>query len=56
MQNTLKKKSIRPSGFSKYCVGLSLLNSDLRRNSLKDKYLLINKIENEYNRSNGRQY
>lgn len=31
----LRKRGIRPSSISKYCVGTSLLNPDLRQNKLK---------------------
>jgi hypothetical protein len=50
--NTLiKKLSVHPTGFSKYCMGTALLYDLPRKNILKSKMLLINKIENEYNRS-----
>jgi hypothetical protein len=44
----LKKMSIHPCGFSKYCVGVSLLYNLPRKNIIKPKLLLLNKIENEY--------
>jgi hypothetical protein len=44
----LKEFSIRSTGFSKYCVGASLLYDLPRRNTIKSKLLLINKIENEF--------
>lgn len=44
---TLKKLGIRQTGFSKYCIGASLLYDLPRRNLIKPKLLLINKIENE---------
>lgn len=47
----LKKLSVHPTGFSKYCMGTALLYDMPRKNILKPKILLINKIENEYNRS-----
>jgi hypothetical protein len=47
----IKDKSIRPTGFSKYCLGVSLLNNGVRKNMLKEKVLLVNKIKNEFNRS-----
>lgn len=46
----LKSQLIRPAGFSKYCIGVSLLNENARKNGLKEKHLLIDKIEIEYNR------
>jgi len=44
----LKKFSVQPHGFSKYCYGASALHDLPRRNLLKSKILLINKIENEH--------
>ena len=49
--NMLKELSIQPTGFSKYCIGNALLYDLPHRNILKAKFLMINKIENEYNRS-----
>jgi hypothetical protein len=49
--NILKEYSVHPTGFSKYCIGTSILHNPPRKNILKSKFLLINKIENEYNRS-----
>jgi len=46
----LKDCLIRPTGFSKYCVGTAFLYDLPRKNILKPKLLLINKIENEFNR------
>ncbi len=50
LSEILKSQMIRPVGFSKYCIGVSLLNENARKNTLKEKFLLIDKIENEYNR------
>lgn len=47
----LKKLGIRSSGFSKYAAGMALLNSVPKKNSLKPKMILINKIRNEYYRN-----
>jgi hypothetical protein len=44
----LKSLSVRSWGFSKYCIGTSLLYDLPRKNTLKSKLLLIKKIENEY--------
>jgi hypothetical protein len=44
----VKKLAIYPTGFSKYCVGSALLNDTLKKNALKPKLLLLNKLENEY--------
>ena len=43
-----RKIGIRPAGFSKYCVGSSLLMDMPRKNILKPTLLLLNKIENGY--------
>ena len=43
-----KKMGIRSYGFSKYCVGSALLNNYAKKNILKPKFLLLNKIQNEY--------
>ena len=50
LANILKKNSIHPTGFSKYCIGTSILYSLPRINMLKPKLLLIKKIENEFNK------
>lgn len=47
----LREISARPTGFSKYCVGSALVNKMENANSLKPKIILINKIENEFNKS-----
>ena len=44
----LKEFSIRPTSFSKYCIGTSLLYDLPRKNTIKSKLLLINRIENEF--------
>lgn len=46
-QDAMKQLCIRPSGFSKYCMGSALLDESLKRNVLKPKFLLLNKIEKE---------
>jgi hypothetical protein len=47
------KSGIHPVGFSKYCIGNSLLLDVQRKNVLKQRLLLLNKIENEYSKSTG---
>jgi hypothetical protein len=47
----LKSYLVRPTGFSKYCFGNGILNDVSRKNLIKPKVLLLNRIENEYNRS-----
>jgi len=48
MTKILKDLSVRPTGFSKYCIGNSILYDLPRMNILKSKHLLIKRIENEY--------
>lgn len=48
ISSVLKSQAIRPTGFSKYCIGTSMLYDIPRKNILKSKLLLINKIENEF--------
>jgi hypothetical protein len=48
MTKILKDFSVRPTGFSKYCFGNSILYDLPHMNLLKSKHLLIKRIENEY--------
>jgi hypothetical protein len=50
-ENALKELNIRPSGFSKYCIGSAMVHDIPRKNILKQNFLHINKIKNEYFRS-----
>jgi len=50
-EKALKDLTIRPSGFSKYCIGSAVVNNNPRKNILKRNFLQINKIKNEYYRS-----
>lgn len=43
-----RKLGIRKYGFSKYCIGSALLNDHPKTNILKPKFLILNKIQNEY--------
>jgi len=45
----VKQLNIYPSGFSKYCIGSALLNDSVKKNMIKPKLLLLNKLENECN-------
>ena len=46
--NTLKKYRIKPSGFSKYCIGRTLTYKDcVKPGGFKSKLLQLNKIANE---------
>lgn len=49
--NILKDLSGHPCGFSKYCVGVSILCDAPKKNMVKSRLLLINKIENEISSS-----
>ncbi len=45
----IRSLSFFPVGFSKYCTGLALLYDVPKKNILKQKILLLNRIENEFN-------
>ena len=47
----VRRLSVYPAGFSKYCIGNAIIYDIPRKNILKPTLLLINKIENECNRS-----
>ena len=47
----LKDMGVRRTGFSKYAVGMALVNRTARQNNLKPKFLLINRIRDEYYRN-----
>ncbi len=42
----IKKHHIRKSGMSKYCVGMALLNKNIKQNNFKERILKINKLKN----------
>lgn len=42
-----KEMGIRSSSMSKYCIGMALLNKDLKSNKFKSKLLFIDKIKHE---------
>lgn len=44
LAQTLKKYSIMPTGFSKYCIGMILLYDKLKFNAFKPKLLKLKKI------------
>jgi hypothetical protein len=44
----LKDLQIRPSGFSKYCMGNILINNTPKTNILKSKLLTLEKIKDDY--------
>ncbi|WP_423127701.1 polyphosphate polymerase domain-containing protein [Gaoshiqia sp. Z1-71] len=43
----LKSHQIRQESFSKYCIGMALLNLEVKNNLFKEKILKIKKIEHE---------
>jgi hypothetical protein len=45
----LKQLGIRRSGFSKYAMGMAMVNGAPKQNNLKPKILLIKKIRDEFN-------
>ena len=45
----VKQLNIYPAGFSKYCIGSAMLNDSVKKNMIKPKLLLLNKLENECN-------
>lgn len=44
LQFALRDKRIKPSGFSKYCIGRTVTDSELKRNAFKGKLRSIQKI------------
>ncbi len=52
ISDILKAGHIHPVGFSKYCMGTATLKDLPHKNVLKSKFLILNKIENEYFRNN----
>jgi hypothetical protein len=42
----MRNQRIRPQGFSKYCIGVSLLYGQVKKNSLKPKLLRLEKLLN----------
>lgn len=43
----LRQLRVKPSGFSKYCIGSMITNPSLKRNRFKKKYVRINKLVNK---------
>jgi hypothetical protein len=50
-RSAVLKSGIHPVGFSKYCIGNAMLLDVPKKNILKQRILLIKKIENEYFKS-----
>ena len=44
----LRELRIKPSGFSKYCIGSALTKPTLKRNRFKKKFVRINKLLNKH--------
>ncbi len=44
LQPMLRMLRIKPSGFSKYCIGMAMTNSTLPANRFKERIRMINKI------------
>jgi len=42
--NTLRELKVRPGGFSKYCIGLALLNPEVKNNLFKQKVRELKKL------------
>ncbi|MBU1107371.1 MAG: polyphosphate polymerase domain-containing protein [Candidatus Riflebacteria bacterium] len=40
----MSEKSVREEGFSKYCIGVSVLYNNVKKNNFKEKVLLVNKL------------
>jgi hypothetical protein len=43
----LKKNGIRPSGMSKYCLGMAVMNDEIKHNNFKERILNINKLQSK---------
>jgi hypothetical protein len=52
----LKKKGIRQTDFSKYCIGIAMLYDVPRKNTLKPIFLHLKQIENAYDINNSGNY
>lgn len=48
----LRKHGIRPIGFSKYCMGVSMLYPDRKINQLKQKFLMLKKLTKHHHDNN----
>lgn len=42
--NLMHEFSVRPSGFSKYCIGIASTHNGLKTNNFKKNFLMLNKI------------
>ena len=48
VKDMLRELRIKPSGFSKYCIGSALTNPRLKRNRFKPRFKKIDKLLNRY--------
>lgn len=48
VKDLLRELRIKPSGFSKYCIGSALTNPRLKRNRFKARFKKIDKLLNKY--------
>ena len=48
VKDLLRELRIKPSGFSKYCMGSALTNPNLKRNRFKPRFKKIDKLLNRY--------
>ena len=48
VKDMLRELRIKPSGFSKYCIGSALTNPALKRNRFKSRFVKINKLLNNH--------
>ncbi len=45
MREIMQEMRIHPQGFSKYCMGSALTNPSLRRNNLKERLMLVERLK-----------
>ena len=48
----LKQLRIHQSGFSKYCIGMALTNSKLKRNRFNERLRFVKKLTSNYSPNN----
>ena len=48
MMAALKEFQIRPGGFSKYCMGITQIYPEMKRNSFKRKIIQVSKIKEQH--------
>ena len=48
VKDMLRELRIKPSGFSKYCIGSALTNPNLKRNRFKSRFKKIDKLLSKY--------